>query len=630
MEATDIDHNLVVVDEFDALLRDLPAILVFAMGAVLSSLPLTQVVCRSFIDVNVADPALKDESPKKYPAKLHARRVAEELGAENGIIYLPGQLESTWEDSDQGPPFRQRRYFYYLTGVNFPGCSVTYDIAADKLTLWIPYTPPATILWFGNTPSPEDCLAISDVHDVKYVTELPAYLNGRLATVGTLYALRSSQLPKFDGFEQMKPCLKIDATSLQPAMDEARVIKTEHELTMIRKANIVSAAAHKKVATLMYGMKNECEIEAAFIAACTAQNAHAQAYPVIAGSGANASTLHYEANNESLIGKQLVVVDAGTEWSCYASDVTRTLPIGPRSRFSAEARAIYDLVHKMQEECIQRVKPGVLFRDLQLHATLVAVEGLLKLGILRNGTAEEIFKNGTGAAFFPHGLGHHVGLDVHDVLSKDLLRPAGEGMWGKRRPIGPQSVRAMIKQAANEAAAAAATSSPAAPELTTSTPPQTSSPPSRSSTPSPAPALPPRSSASSPSPTRRPLNGRPSPPAPNGGISRLPTRKSPQGKTACAKPIVSRKPAHSRLQAGMVVTVEPGVYFCRPYIEAYFLRREEHARYIDPAALERFWAVGGARVEDVVLVTPDGGGGGEVLSAAAPKGDQLLRLMGFA
>ncbi|KAI0117559.1 hypothetical protein F4776DRAFT_656176 [Hypoxylon sp. NC0597] len=439
MEAIDIEHDLVVVEEFDAL------------------------------------------------------KVAKELGTENGIIYLPGQLESTWEDSDQGPPFRQRRYFYYLTGADFPGCSVTYDIAADKLTLWVPFTPPATILWFGNTPSPEDCLARSDVHDVKYVGELAGYLTSRLTTVKALYALRPSQLPKFDGFEQLRSSIKIDVSSLQPAMDEARLIKSEYEIAMIRRANDISSAAHRKVATKLNSFKNECEVEAAFIAACTAANAKTQAYPVIAGSGPNASTLHYGANNESLVGRQIVVLDAGAEWSCYASEISRSLPVGPRSKFTAEARAVYELVHKMQNECIERIRPGVVFRDLQLHATLVAVKGLLELGVLRGGTAEEIFQNGTGAAFFPHGLGHHVGLDVHEL--------------------------------------------------------------------------------------------------PN-----------------------------------MVVTVEPGVYFCRPYIEAYFLRREEHARYIDAAVLERYWGVGGVRVEDCVLVTETGC---ENLTTA-PKGNDLLRMMGYA
>ncbi|OTB17931.1 hypothetical protein K445DRAFT_315670 [Daldinia sp. EC12] len=608
----------------------------------LSRIPLTEVVGNRSIEVNVAELEAKaDEGVKRYPAKQHARKVAKELGADNGIIYLPGQLESTWEDSDQGPPFRQRRYFYYLTGADFPGCSVTYDIAADKLTLWVPFTPPATILWFGKTPTLEECLARSDVHDVKYIGELPAYLSARLTTIKSLYALRSAQLPKFDGFEQLRSSLKIDVTSLQPAMDEARVIKSDYEVAMIRRANEISSAAHRKVALQLGSMKNECEIEATFSAACKAANAKAQAYPIIAGSGSNASTLHYEANNEPLAGRQLVVLDAGTEWSCYASDITRTLPLGPRYRFNLEARAIYELVHKMQDECIQRIKPGVIFRDLQLHATFIAVQGLLELGILHNGTAEEIFKNGTGAAFFPHGLGHHVGLDVHDVLSKDLLRPAGESMWGKRRPIGPQSVRAMIKQAASNAAPTP--SSPTNTDTSTSQDPQSPSTVTESSpTQSANPLLPPSPPPAAAEPTSQPSSRKNSSNSDNGTVNGdidppLPPEPQPrrlasppQRQQSISQPTSknkkSKRPVRSALQPNMVVTVEPGIYFCRPYIEAYFLRRPEHARYIDAAALERYWAVGGVRVEDCVLVTQDGC---EDLTTA-PKGGELLRLMGYA
>ncbi|KAI1326026.1 metallopeptidase family M24-domain-containing protein [Xylariaceae sp. FL0255] len=521
MEATNIDHSLVVVDEFDAL-----SIEINEFGA---------------LDAAVS---------KKYPAKLHARKVAKIIGAQDGIIYLPGQWETTFEDSDQGPPFRQRRYFYYLSGADFPGCSVTYDIAADKLTLWIPYTAPATILWFGNTPSAEDCLSRFDVHDVKYSSQLSKYLTSRLSHVKTLYVLRSSQLPKFDGLDQLKPRLHINTTALQPAMDEARVIKTDYEIAMIRKANAVSSEAHRHVARSIYGMENECVIEATFLGWCTARNAHTRAYSIIAGSGANASTLHYDTNNEPLAGRQLVVLDAGAEWNCYASDVTRTLPLG--TSFSSEARAIYEIVHQMQDECIERIRPGTVFRDLQLHATRVAVEGLLKIGIFRNGSVDEIFKNGTAAAFFPHGLGHHVGLDVHDVLSKDLVRPAGESMWGKRRPVGPHSVRAMINQTALEQ--------------------QQQQPPQKDKT------------------------------------------ASPQTKI------------FNKLEPNMIVTIEPGLYFCKPYIEAYFLRSAEHSKYIDADVLDRFWDVGGVRIEDCILVTENGY---ENLTTA-PKGEELLRIVGVA
>jgi hypothetical protein len=124
--------------------------------------------------------------------------------------------------------------------------------------------------------------------------------------------------------------------------------------------------------------------------------------------------LHYVANNASLEDKQVVLLDAGAEVECYASDVTRTFPIS--GHWSEEAANIYDAVNDMQAQCIARIRPGVHYRDLQILSLAIAARWLLKLGVLHNGTLEEILKAGTMLAFFPHGLGHHVGLDVHDVL----------------------------------------------------------------------------------------------------------------------------------------------------------------------------------------------------------------------
>ena len=156
--------------------------------------------------------------------------------------------------------------FYYLSGADFPGCAATYDVGADKLTLWIPHTPPATVLWLGTTPSVEECLARCDVHDVQHASGLPAYLVARLPRVrGPLYALRPDQLPDFDGFERMRPRLDVDVAALCPAMDEARLIKDDFEVAMIRRACEVSAEAHRAVAKALAGCVNECQIEASFL-----------------------------------------------------------------------------------------------------------------------------------------------------------------------------------------------------------------------------------------------------------------------------------------------------------------------------------------------------------------------------
>jgi Xaa-Pro dipeptidase len=153
---------------------------------------------------------------------------------------------------------------------------------------------------------------------------------------------------------------------------------------------------------------------------CVSHQAKQQAYDPIAASGPNAGTLHYDANNEDFGNRQLMCLDAGCEYELYASDITRTFPLS-HSWPSKEAANIYNLVERMQEACIKRLAPGVRYLDLHVLAHQIAIDGLLALGILHNGTKEEIYKAGTSRAFFPHGLGHHIGLEVHDVGQADLM-----------------------------------------------------------------------------------------------------------------------------------------------------------------------------------------------------------------
>jgi Xaa-Pro dipeptidase len=218
---------------------------------------------------------------------------------------------------------------------------------------------------------------------------------------------------------------------LLPAMDAARVVKTEYEVAMIRKANQVSSAAHRAVAEKIRQFKNEREVDALFQSECAVRGAKNMAYAVIAGSGKNAATLHYDANDQDLESKQLLVLDAACEWECYAADVTRTLYL---TKPSQETKEIYKIVNKMQKECIEAIRPGILYYKLHLHACAVALVGLMRLGVLKGGSVGEIWTAGTVAAFFPHGLGHHVGLEVHDVSGRErlLLEKSVRGRFGRR------------------------------------------------------------------------------------------------------------------------------------------------------------------------------------------------------
>lgn len=292
---------------------------------------------------------------------------------------------------------------------------MAYDIQKDTLSLFIPNINPARVIWNGRGSTPAEALEKYDIDQVFLNHDLERFVkNWATYQKGNLYILHEWQGPA-----KMTTGTRVDSTSLQPAMDLARVVKDPYEIALIRKANDISSKAHREVLANVLRFKNEAQVEGIFLDVCVSENAKQQAYAPIAASGVNAGTLHYDSNDESLEGRQLMCLDAGCAWECYASDITRTFPLS--GSWSKEAKAIYDLVERMQESCIKRLAPGARYLDLHILAHQIAIDGLLSLGILHNGTKEEIFKAGTSRAFFPHGLGHHVGLEVHDVGHKELM-----------------------------------------------------------------------------------------------------------------------------------------------------------------------------------------------------------------
>ncbi|KAK4207933.1 putative Xaa-Pro aminopeptidase [Rhypophila decipiens] len=430
----------------------------------------------------------------KYPAKQHARRVVDYIRSKvpgaTGILYLQSRSTKKHEDCDQEEPFRQRRFFYYLTGCPLADSYLVHDIDADKSTLYIPPINPEEVIWSGLPMSVEQAKAKYDVDEVEYK---PVDINARLAHIAslktnpTVFAVHA--IPDeitFLGFDEK------DFKVLREAIETCRSVKDDYEIAMIGKANNISSAAHRAVLEKVKYAKNERELEAVFLGQCIGRGARNQAYDSIVASGTSAATLHYVKNNEPLDGKLNLLLDAGCEWDCYASDITRTFPIS--GKFSKESREIYDIVLKMQNECIAVLKEGVLWEDVHLLAHKILIDGLLALGILR-GDKDEILQSRTSVAFMPHGLGHYLGMDTHDT------------------------------------------------------------------------------------------GGNPN--------------------YADPDPMLRYLRVRGRLPENSVITVEPGIYFCRFIIEP-VLKDQERAKYIDSAVLERYWDVGGVRIEDNLVIKKDG------------------------
>ncbi|KAK7952823.1 xanthine/uracil permease [Apiospora aurea] len=433
----------------------------------------------------------------KYPAKAHAARVAAYIRAKTdatGILYLEGAASGLLEDCDEPVPFRQRRAFMYLSGMDDVADSyLVHDMATSQTTLFIPPVDPEEVIWSGLPLSCDDALARYDVDAVLPSTELNAHLAQLGAaqkdkTKNTVFAIADRVGPHVSFLEFDDKNFSL----LGEAVDECRVVKDEYEIALIRKANMVSEAAHQKVMQSVRAAANEYELEGLFLGECYKKGAKFQAYPSIVASGRSAATLHYVHNNKEMPGKDLLLLDAGCEWKLYASDITRTFPIS--GKFTTESRAIYDIVLKMQLDCIAMLKEGVAWDDVHLLAHKILIDGLLSLGVLK-GDKDEILKARTSAAFLPHGLGHYLGMDTHDT--------GGHPNY------------------------------------------------------------------SDPDPLFRYLRVR------------------------------------RNLPAGSVITVEPGIYFCDFIIRPY-LKDPKHAQYIDEKVLDRYWDVGGVRIEDNLLITKDG------------------------
>ncbi|KAJ0418128.1 putative Xaa-Pro aminopeptidase pepP [Aspergillus carlsbadensis] len=436
----------------------------------------------------------------KYPAKAHARRVADglkALGHSGGAIYLEAQKTRLIEDNDEPVPFRQRRPFFYLSGCSLPDSALAYDIEADQLTLFIPPISPDDVIWSGLPLSPAEALERYDVDKVLETTEVNA----------TLKAIAESKGNKSTAFaiaEQVSDGIEFGSFSeanfkvLKGVVENVRVVKDTYEVALLRKANDISAEGHIAAIKASKTATNERQIEGAFIATCIANGAREQSYHPIVACGKNGATLHYGKNDEDLIDpatqrkKDNVLIDAGGEYRTYCADITRVFPLN--GKFLPETRQIYDIVLQMQLECIDMLKEGVQWEDVHAYAHRVAIRGLLKLGILR-GSEDELFDRRVSVAFFPHGLGHYLGMDTHDTGGNPNYADT-DTMFKYLRVRG-------------------------------------------------------------------------------------------------------------RLPAGSVITVEPGIYFCQFIIEP-FLKNPDLQRYIDVDTLERYWAVGGVRIEDNIHITKEG------------------------
>lgn len=320
--------------------------------------------------------------------------------------------------------YRPDSDFYYLTGFAEPEAVIALipGRGQGEFVLFCRERNPEQEIWDGARAGLEGACADYGADDAYPITDLDDILPGLLENRERIYYTMGNNA----AFDQRvlgwvnqvrgKARSGIHApeqfVSLNNILHDMRLYKSRHEISMLRKAAVISANAHVRAMQSCRPGVTEYQIEAELLHEFMRQGAHNPAYPSIVGSGANSCVLHYIDNTGELKDGDLLLIDAGAEYEYYASDVTRTIPVN--GRFNSRQRAVYEVVLAAQLAAIDAVKPGNHWAQPHDAAVEVLTEGLVALGILK-GKPKTLIKNKAYSRYFMHKTGHWLGMDVHDV-----------------------------------------------------------------------------------------------------------------------------------------------------------------------------------------------------------------------
>lgn len=308
--------------------------------------------------------------------------------------------------------FRQSSNFFYLSGMQESDAVLVFDKSGIKgrVILFVKEQSEQEALWVGSTMGVAGAKKSFMVDEVYGIKELDSRLRELVVKKRTIYAEFAS--PKVSSWLDMDK--NIDTLKdISRLIGKMRLVKSESEISMIKKAIKITKNAHHKAMKMKKDGRFEYEIAAMMEYEFKRKGADFEAYGTIAASANNANTLHYVKNSQKMRDGSLVLIDAGCEYGSYASDITRTIPVG--GKFSDAQREVYEIVLGTQKRIIKLVKAGVLRSDLQKKAELLLTKGLVKLGVL-HGKPKELVEKKLHKPYYPHGIGHHMGLDVHDEV----------------------------------------------------------------------------------------------------------------------------------------------------------------------------------------------------------------------
>ena len=340
----------------------------------------------------------------------------------NGVAVLHAAKRKT-RSNDTEYPYRQESNFYYLSGIEEDDAILVFVKSKKKrrVYLFVKNATKEERLWLGERLGVAGYEKECDVDAVFPVETYPKRIKKLLKNRKRLYYAATSDTKEARFLRltckelatergvKIYPTRFFDVYTLVRSM---RLIKERVEIRQIKRSIAIAKKAHHSAMRSVGAGANESDLEAKIEYVFAKNGATHNAYGSIVAGGDNATVLHYEKNDRTLRSGELVLIDAGCEYAMYASDITRTFPVN--GTFSFEQKALYELVLSVQERIIANIAPGVKRSELQRLSEKLLTKGLRKLGILTC-KQKKCLKKQAYKRYYPHGIGHWLGIDVHDT-----------------------------------------------------------------------------------------------------------------------------------------------------------------------------------------------------------------------
>lgn len=357
----------------------------------------------------------KDEFGKRR------RQLMRDMG--RGAIAILPAAPVRMRNNDVEYVYRPDSDFYYLTGFPEPEAVAVLipGRPQGEFVLFVRDRDPTREAWDGARAGPEGAVRDFGADDAFPVGDIDEILPGLLERCDRVYYTMGTH-PEFDkrvigwvnrlraegGRGKHTPH---EFIALDHPLHEMRLFKSRAELVSMRRSAAIACDAHRRALGAARPGRMEYEVMAEILHEFHRRQADIS-YPPIVGSGPNSCVLHYRENNREMQEGELLLIDAGCEFDYYASDVTRTLPVG--GRYSRRQRAVYEVVLEAQKAAISKVKAGAHWNAPHEAAVRAITQGLVRIGLLK-GRVPTLIKEGAYRPFFMHRVGHWLGMDVHDV-----------------------------------------------------------------------------------------------------------------------------------------------------------------------------------------------------------------------